>query len=357
MSGKGLRERPGGTAAGFGHSGKRAVRSFLGFAQGFFGFGTRGPSRKRLRWHLLVWPAPVLAIMLLLSLKMWSVVYDGDNGVRDFTNRKDPELQKDVNRLETVNIINSWRAHFFRASQLLAAPGAPQLEKADHELVVALAGAPHEESCGIRTDLVGIREVWGDQQTSQGHFQRGTQLYQQARDYAANAPDGCFQNAKSANKPFQDWLRQAQDRLDTKEKIIQHGKLYWQDPKFVYPTGSGPGGVELVGDDKLTEACANMKSDAEEGQCIKDGRNLPPDDQPPPPPPPDDQPPSDGSPPPSGGSPPPSGGSGDDSRGATDPDLVGDGEIVLGDGSPQDRLRQMLLWERVRQRDAERSKR
>ena len=380
----------------FGHWCRRA-------AQSFFGFATWGPSRKRLRQRLLVWPAPILALLLLLSLKMWSVVHYGDKGVQDFTGRKDPELQADVSRLETVNIVNSWRAHFFRASQLLAAPGDPQRERADHELVVALAGAPQDESCGIRTDLVGVRELWGDQQVAQGHFQRGTQLYQQALDYAANAPDGCFQNAKTPNKPLQDWLQQTKDRLDTKTKIVQHGKLYWRDPKFTYPTGGGPGGVEFVGDDKLTEACANATTDAEEGQCIKDGRNLPPpppDDQPPPPPPPDDQPPppddqpppdgsppppsdgqppppsdgqpppppppsngsppppSDGQPPPpGGGQPPPPGGPGDeDGQGQADPDLTGDGEILLGGGSPLDRLGQMLQWERVRQHDRDRPK-
>ncbi|ERG69096.1 hypothetical protein [Segniliparus rugosus] len=348
----------------FGHGCRRA-------AQSFFGFATWGPSRKRLRQRLLVWPAPILALLLLLSLKMWSVVHYGDKGVQDFTSRKDPELQEDVSRLETVNIVNSWRAHFFRASQLLAAPGDPQLERADHELVVALAGAPQDESCGIRTDLVGVRELRGDQQVAQGHFQLGKQLYQQALDYAANAPDGCFQNAKTPNTPLRDWLQQTKDRLDTKTKIVQHGKLYWRDPKFTYPVGAGPGGVEFVGDDKLTEACANAATDVEEGQCIKEGRNLPPpppDDQPPPPddqpPPPDDQsssdgsppPPSDGSPPP-GGQPPPPGGPGDnDGQGQADPDLAGDGEILLGDGSPLDRLGQMLQWERVRQHDRDRPK-
>jgi hypothetical protein len=357
------------TLAEFGQSARRS-------AQSFFGFASWGPSRKRLRQRLLVWPAPVLALLLLLSLKMWSVVHYGDQGVADFAARKDAELRSDVDALETVNVVDSWRAHFFRASQLLVAPGVPQLDRADHELAIALADAPHEQSCGIRIDLVGIRELWGDQQVAQGHFQRAKQLYQQAGEYATNAPDGCFQNAKTPNKPLQDWSNQAKGRLQTKATIIQHGKLYWRDPAFTYPTGAGPGGVELVGDDTLTDACANIQDDAAEGQCIKDGRNLPPppDDQPPPPPddqppPPDDQPPpSDGSPPPppsgqppppSDGSPPPPGDGGDPppqggGAGQTDPDLAGDGEILLGNGSPLDRLGEMLQWNRVRQHDAER---
>ncbi len=141
------------------------------------------------RRRLLVYSAPVAALVVLVVLKCVSVVLAGNSAVSSFERRDAAALGTDARVLSVLNVIEPARAHFAAGAQAVL---EDRLEDAERSFAEALAHTPATADCPVRVNLVLVQETRGDRAGWARDDQAATALYSQAREVAEQAPPGCF---------------------------------------------------------------------------------------------------------------------------------------------------------------------
>ncbi|CAN5545936.1 hypothetical protein BH11ACT6_BH11ACT6_55420 [soil metagenome] len=162
----------------------------------------------RTRWYL--WSAPVLLVVLLVSIKMISVVLAGDAARSDFAGRDIDALRTDVSVLQILDVIEPG-VTAFAAGDLDVLTG--RLPEADRQFSAALASTELADSCPVRINLVLVRETLGDLGFRDGDRAEVIRRYQEAVTVAQEAPLNCF-----AGNDDPDEQRRAL-RADTLERL------------------------------------------------------------------------------------------------------------------------------------------
>jgi hypothetical protein len=150
-----------------------------------------GSPRLRLRRRLLVYSAPVAAVLIVAVVKMASVGVAGDSAVADFADRDTAALRGDVEVLKTLNFVEPGKA-YFAAGTLAVLDG--RLSAADVEFSQALARTVPEQSCSVRVNLEFVREGLGDNAIAIPDGIAAVSHYLSALAVVDAAPAGCFQD-------------------------------------------------------------------------------------------------------------------------------------------------------------------
>lgn len=150
---------------------------------------TARPHRLRLRRRLLWFSAPVVALALLVSLKMLSVVVAGDSAVSNFERKDADGLRGDASTLSVVNVIEPAKAPLAAGA---AAVLDDRLDEADAVFTRSLSLTPAPQSCPVRIDLELTRERRGDIDAWEGRPDQARDRYTSALAVVTDAPPGCF---------------------------------------------------------------------------------------------------------------------------------------------------------------------
>lgn len=141
------------------------------------------------RRKLLLWSAPVAAVLVLVIVKALSVVIAGDSAARNFAAGRLDALRTDVAVLGTLNIVEPARAQ-------VAAGGLAVLEDrlddADVAFASALGHTASESSCPVRIDLELVRETLGDRAADRFDAAAAARHYGDALQVVRQAPERCF---------------------------------------------------------------------------------------------------------------------------------------------------------------------
>jgi hypothetical protein len=148
-----------------------------------------GPSRLRLRRRLLLFSAPVMALVLVAAVKMISVVVVGGSAATDFGRHDIDALADDVAILRTFDVIDPAKTSFADAD-LLVLEG--RLEDAAAGFSDSLSRTGHAQSCPARVNLELVQETLGDLATRGGNKGVAEKWYTSAITVVTQAPGQCF---------------------------------------------------------------------------------------------------------------------------------------------------------------------
>ncbi|GAS89397.1 hypothetical protein [Mycolicibacterium brisbanense] len=163
------------------------------------------------RRRLLVYSAPVVAVVILVVVKCLSVVIAGNMAASHFASHDTGALHRDVATLSMLNVAEPAKAPF--AAGTLAVL-QNRLDDAEREFSAALAA--DGESCSARVNLVLVRETMGDRAMAALDGRGALDHYLSARELVAQAPRGCFAGNRDADEPRRVVREQGAERLDGK---------------------------------------------------------------------------------------------------------------------------------------------
>lgn len=164
------------------------------------------------RKRLLVYSAPVVAVVILVVVKCLSVVIAGNLAASHFTAHDTDALHRDVGMLAVLNVAEPAKTPF--AAGALAVL-QNRLDDADREFSAALA-ASGAESCPARVNLVLVRETMGDRAVATFDGRAALDQYLSARQLVEQAPRGCFAGNLDPDEPRRVVRDQSAARLDSK---------------------------------------------------------------------------------------------------------------------------------------------
>jgi hypothetical protein len=164
------------------------------------------------RRRLLVYSAPIVAVVILVVVKCLSVVIAGNLAASHFTARDTGGLHRDVATLSVLNVAEPAKAPF--AAGTLAVL-QNRLDDADREFSAALA-ASGSETCSARVNLVLVRETMGDRSMAALDGRGALDHYLSARQLVEQAPHGCFAGNRDPDEPRRAVRDQSAARLDSK---------------------------------------------------------------------------------------------------------------------------------------------
>lgn len=148
-----------------------------------------GPPRLRLRRRLLVYSAPVAAVLIVAVIKLASVGVAGDSAAADFAARDTAALRGDVAVLNELNVVEPGKA-YFAAGALAVLDG--RLQDADAQFSEALARTEPAQSCPARVNLELVREALGDKAIAVLDGNAAIGRYLSALAVVDDAPHGCL---------------------------------------------------------------------------------------------------------------------------------------------------------------------
>jgi hypothetical protein len=164
------------------------------------------------RQRLLVYSAPIAAVVILIVVKCLSVVIAGNLAVSHFTARDADGLRRDTAALSVLNVVEPAKAPF--AAGALAVL-QDRLDDADREFSAALA-AGGAEYCSARVNLVLVRETMGDRAAAAFDGAVALDRYLSARQLVEQAPQGCFAGNRDPDESRRALRDQSAARLDSK---------------------------------------------------------------------------------------------------------------------------------------------
>jgi hypothetical protein len=170
------------------------------------------------RQRLLVYSAPVAAVVILVVVKCLSVVIAGNLAVSHFTAHDTDALRRDVGALSVLNVAEPAKAPF--AAGTLAVL-QNRLGDADRQFSAALAASGSDESCSARVDLVLVRETLGDRAAAAFDGRGALDHYLSARQLVDQAPQGCFADNRDPDQPRRAVRDQSAARLDGKIAAVR----------------------------------------------------------------------------------------------------------------------------------------
>ncbi|CAM5733237.1 hypothetical protein MAUB1S_03452 [Mycolicibacterium aubagnense] len=276
-----------------------------------------GPRRKVLRRRLLLISVLPALLIVGIAVKLVTMVAYGQSARSDFVAYDSYGMARDVRKLKSFNMIDSYKAYFADGDRYLL---EGKLVDAESEFKKSLALVDDDESCPVRINLAVVLEARGDVKNSEKHRDQAKPLWQEALTVVQQAPAGCFDTTTEPDevqrKHRNETAKRLQDKLKDPEPQSSDGK-----------GGQGGGG---------------------QGDSNQNGESSGQGEQPPssgnPPPGPGNPPPSSGNPSPGPGNPPPSPGDQNQAPGAVDgqapagspttqaPDTVGADRVATESG-------------------------
>lgn len=263
-----------------------------------------GPRRKVLRRRLLLISVLPALLIVGIAVKLVTMVAYGQSARSDFVAYDSYGMARDVRKLKSFNMIDSYKAYFADGDRYLL---EGKLVDAESEFKKSLALVDDDESCPVRINLAVVLEARGDVKNSEKHRDQAKPLWQEALTVVQQAPAGCFDTTTEPDevqrKHRNETAKRLQDKLKDPDPQSSDGK-----------GGQGDGGGQ--GD-------SNQNGESS-------GQGNPP--------------PSPGNPPPSSGNPPPSSGDQNQAPGTVDgqapagspttqaPDTVGADRVATESG-------------------------
>lgn len=191
------------------------------------------PSRLRLRRRLLLFSAPVIALVLVAAVKMISVVVVGGSAASDFDRHDIDALGDDVSILRTLDVIDPAKTSFADAD-LKVLEG--RLEDAVAGFLDSLSRTDHAQSCPARVNLELVQETLGDLATRGGDKQVAEKWYTSAISVVTEAPAQCFAGNDDPNPDRRSIRAEALPRLEQKLRNLHRPPA----PKPPPPTAIPP---------------------------------------------------------------------------------------------------------------------
>ncbi|WP_422749973.1 hypothetical protein ACN27E_18880 [Mycobacterium sp. WMMD1722] len=142
-----------------------------------------------MRRRLLLWSAPLVAVVLVVVVKLVSVVVAGHAAVEDFADGDADALRSDAAVLGVVNVVEPAKAPFVAG---LSAVLDDRLADAATSFSDALARTPADRSCPVRVNLALVRERLGDHAGFDRRADAAREHYRAALSVVAEAPPRCF---------------------------------------------------------------------------------------------------------------------------------------------------------------------
>jgi hypothetical protein len=178
-----------------------------------------GPTRLRLRRHLVVLSVVPALLVLILTAKLISVQLVGTSAVDDFAHHDTDALRDDIKALSVLNIIEPQKVTFANGD-LAVLEG--RLDDAERNFSSAQARAAADD-CTARVNLELVRETLGDLAARSGDKARARQRYTGALEVVTTAPEpaNCFRGDNDPN-PDRRRIRDATpERLKDKLKSLE----------------------------------------------------------------------------------------------------------------------------------------
>lgn len=263
-----------------------------------------GPRRKVLRRRLLLISVLPALLIVGIAVKLVTMVAYGQSARSDFVAYDSYGMARDVRKLKSFNMIDSYKAYFADGDRYLL---EGKLVDAESEFKKSLALVDDDESCPVRINLAVVLEARGDVKNSEKHRDQAKPLWQEALTVVQQAPAGCFDTTTEPDEV------QRKHRNETPKRL--QDKLKDPDPQ----SSDGKGGQGDGGG----QGDSNQNGESS-------GQGNPP--------------PSSGNPPPSPGNPPPSSGDQNQAPGTVDgqapagspttqaPDTVGADRVATESG-------------------------
>lgn len=191
-----------------------------------------GPSRLRLRRRLLLFSAPVIALVLVAAVKMISVVVVGGSAASDFERHDIDALDGDVSILRTFDVIDPAKTSFADAD-LKVLEG--RLEDAAAGFLDSLSRTDHAESCPARVNLELMQETLGDLATRGGNKQVAEKWYTSAISVVTEATAQCFAGNDDPNPDRRSIRATALPRLEQKLRNLHRPSAPKPPPPTTIP--------------------------------------------------------------------------------------------------------------------------
>ena len=169
--------------------------------------------RSRLRRRLLLFSAPVAIVVLLVTIKLWTVVLAGGSARSAFAQGDADQLRSDVATLNVLDVVEPTTT-LFAAGDLAVLND--RLPEADANFSGALARTSPGASCPVRVNLELVRETMGDRAFAAFDTDRAIAAYRNALATVAGAPGGCFDGSTDADEQRRAVLDGAAARLTGK---------------------------------------------------------------------------------------------------------------------------------------------
>ena len=150
---------------------------------------TTTPGRLRLRRRLLIYSAPLTAVVVLTIVKLISVVVAGNSAVSSFASGDGQAVAIDATVLGVANVVEPANAHFAAG---VAAALRGRLDEADTQFSAALSRSEVSRSCPERVNLELVRETQGDRAAAAHDRALADQHYAGAQAVVTAAPRICF---------------------------------------------------------------------------------------------------------------------------------------------------------------------
>ncbi|MBY0287844.1 MAG: hypothetical protein K2X52_11910 [Mycobacteriaceae bacterium] len=172
-----------------------------------------GSARLRLRRRLLVFSAPIALLLVVVIAKSISVVIAGESAVSAFTERDNAGLDRAVDSLTVLNVIEPAKAYFAAGSLAVL---DNRLEEADRQFGESLSRTEIGESCSVRVNLELVRETLGDRAAAVLDGRTAAAYFIGARTVVQEAPQGCFAGNSDPDPQRQALRNEALPRLNQK---------------------------------------------------------------------------------------------------------------------------------------------
>ena len=174
---------------------------------------TLRPTRLRLRRRLLIYSAPLTAVMLVVIVKLISVAVAGNSAVSSFNRGDGSAVGADAAVLGIANLVEPAKAPFAAGT---AAVLDGRLGDADAHFVASLARTDAAHSCPVRVNLELVRETQGDRAAAAGDRAGADERYVSALAVVDAAPHGCFSGNSDPDPQRQAIRNDAANRLAAK---------------------------------------------------------------------------------------------------------------------------------------------
>jgi hypothetical protein len=178
-----------------------------------------GPTRLRLRRHLVALSVGPALLLLVLIAKLLSVQIVGYSMIGDFSHHDNEALRDDIDTLSLLDVIEPQKVTFAQGD-LAVLEG--RLDDAEHAFDSAMAHSVAGDTCTARVNLEMVRETLGDLAARSGDKAKARQRYTSALGVVTAAPASahCFTGNDDPN-PDRRRIRDATaQRLNDKLKSL-----------------------------------------------------------------------------------------------------------------------------------------
>ena len=154
--------------------------------------------RRKIRRWIGIGSIPLVLIAAVLVVKILSMYVFAHQAIRSFVAMEFGQSVAMSQWQGPLNWFEEYKADYNLGTSLAE---VGELEEARAALERAVLTAPGLEVCAVRYNLGTVVERQGDRATSDGDEDTGQQLYRDALDILAAAPEGCMEEFADAASP------------------------------------------------------------------------------------------------------------------------------------------------------------